>query len=350
MAQSEGCWSLTPAPAGHQHGVVSSPRQVVLVVFDQLHPLDLVGPYEVFAGANAHEESSGRPPPYELAVVAATPGAVRSRSGLSITAEHPLPATAVDTIVVVGGTGSRAARNDEALVNWLRHASPQARRTCSVCTGAFVLAAAGLLDGRRATTHWASAAELARDYPAVEVDPDPLFINDGPMWTSAGVTAGIDLALALVEADLGSAVAQTVARWLVLFLRRSGGQSQFAGEVWRDPPEREALRDVIRYIHAEPAADLRLPVLAERAMMSVRHLQRTFTQELGEPPAGYISRVRVDAACRVLELEPATVTDAARRSGFGTAEAMRRAFHRHLGISPDAYRDRFRPLMLENHR
>jgi transcriptional regulator GlxA family with amidase domain len=331
---------------------VSPPRQVALVVFDGLQPLDLVGPHEVFAGANTCEIAAGRPAPYEILVVASRPGAVRSISGLAILADHPLPAAPVDTIMVVGGTGSRAARYDETLVTWLRRASPQARRTCSVCTGTFVLAAAGLLDGRRASTHWASARELADDYPAVQVDPEPLFVNDGPIWTSAGVTSGIDLALSLVEADLGTAVAQTVARWLVLFLRRSGGQSQFAGEVWRDPPEREALRDVIRHIHAAPGADLRLPALAERATMSVRHLQRTFTRELGEAPAGYVSRVRVDAARRVLELEPVTVTEAARRCGFGTAEAMRRAFHRHLGISPDAYRDRFRstvfhPVVLE---
>jgi len=246
--------------------------------------------------------------------------------------------------VVVGGRGSREARHDPVLVDWLRQASPRARRTCSVCTGAFVLAGAGLLDGRRATTHWSAIRELAADYPSVEIDAEPLFIQDGPIWTSAGVTAGIDLSLALVEADLGVTVAQTVARWLVLYLRRSGGQSQFAAEVWRDPPDREALRQVIRYIHAEPAADLRLPVLAERATMSVRHLQRTFTKEIGEPPAGYVNRVRVEAARRVLELEPVTVIEAARRCGFGTAEAMRRAFHRQLGISPDAYRDRFRTV------
>jgi transcriptional regulator GlxA family with amidase domain len=329
---------------------MSQPRQVALVVFDLLQLLDLVGPHDVFAGANSHEESAGRPAPYEIAVVAATPGVVRSRSGLSIVVEHALPSAPVDTIMVVGGTGSRRARYDETLVTWLRQASPQARRTCSVCTGAFVLAAAGLLDGRRVTTHWASAQELARDYPAVDVDPDPLFLKDGQVWTSAGVTSGIDLALALVEADLGTTVAQTVARWLVLYLRRSGGQSQFAGEVWRDLPEREALREVIRHIHTEPAADLRLPVLAELATMSVRHLQRTFTREIGESPAGYISRVRVDAARRVLEQESVTVTEAARRCGFGTAEAMRRAFHRHLGISPDAYRDRFRPILLEDSR
>jgi transcriptional regulator GlxA family with amidase domain len=327
---------------------MSSSRSVALVVFDRLQSLDLVGPYEVLHQANRYEESQGRDWAYRVTVVAATPGPVRSASGLALFAEAPLPSAPQDTIVVVGGGGSRLARHDEALISWLRRASPRARRTCSVCSGAFVLAAAGLLDGRRVTTHWGAAQELARDYPAVLVDAEPLFVNDGPIWTSAGVTAGIDMTLALVEADLGTAAAQAVARQLVLFLRRSGGQSQFAGEVWTDPPEREALREVIRYIHAEPGTDLRLPVLAERAAMSVRNFQRTFTRELGESPSGYVSRVRVDAARRVLELQPVTVTEAARRCGFGNAEAMRRAFHRQLGVSPDAYRDRFRPILEES--
>ena len=326
------------------------PRKVALVVFDGLQPLDLVGPFEVFAGANSYETRRQRPAPYEVSVVAATPGEVTSVSGLVFSVSRPLPADPVDSIVVVGGNGSRQARYDEALISWLRRASPQARRTCSVCTGAFVLAEAGLLDGRRVTTHWASARTLAQSYPAVRVDAEPLFVNDGPIWTSAGVTSGIDLALVLVEADLGADVAQEVARWLVLFLRRSGGQSQFAGEVWTDPPGRQALRDVIRHIHAEPGSDLRLHVLAELASMSVRHFQRTFAREVGEPPAGYVARVRVDAARRLLEARPCTVVEVARRCGFGTAEGMRRAFHRQLGISPDAYRDRFRPILMEDPR
>jgi transcriptional regulator GlxA family with amidase domain len=327
-----------------------SPRSVAFVVFDGLQPLDLTGPHEVFCGANEYEQAHGRPQPYAVRVVARTPGIVRSTSGLAFVAEHGLPVGDLDTVIVVGGDGSQQAQHDQVLLTWLRRASARARRTCSVCSGSFVLAAAGLLDGRRVTTHWVRAGQLARDYPRVEVDPDPLFVHDGPIWTSAGVTAGIDLALALVEADLGSAVAQAVARHLVLFLRRTGGQTQFATGVWTDPPEREALREVVRHIHAEPAADLRLPALAERASMSVRHLQRTFTRELGEPPSGYVSRVRVQAAQRLLELHPVTVELAARQCGFGTAEAMRRAFHRHLGISPDAYRERFRPILMESPR
>ena len=320
---------------------------VVFVVFDGLQPLDLVGPYEVFAGANAVEVAHRRPPRYALSVVASGPTTVRSGSGLTFQVLDPLPDADVDTIVVVGGDGSRAAQADAALVGWLRTASPRARRTCSVCTGAFVLAAAGLLEGRRATTHWAAAPELQTAYPGVVVDPEPLFLTDGPVWTSAGVTAGMDLALALVEADLGPDVALTVARHMVLFQRRSGGQSQFTGEVWTDPPERQALRGLVQYIHTDPGADLRLPVLAERASMSVRHLQRVFTSEVGQSPSGYVTRVRVDAARRLLEHEPATVTQIARRCGFGTPETMRRAFQRHLGIAPDAYRDRFRPTLTQ---
>jgi len=318
---------------------------VVFVVFDGLQPLDLVGPHEVFAGANAYEVAHHRPARYAMSVVAARTTSVHSVSGLTLGVGGVLPTSPVDTIVVVGGDGTRAAQADAVLVEWVRTAAQAARRTCSVCTGAFVLAAAGLLDGRRATTHWAAAQELQAAFPRVVVDAEPLFLVDGPVWTSAGVTAGMDLALALVEADIGVEAAQTVARHLVLFQRRSGGQSQFTGEVWTDPPQRQGLRALVQYIHADPGADLRLPALAQRASMSVRHLQRVFSSEVGQSPSGYVTRVRVDAARRLLELEPATVAQIARRCGFGTPEVMRRAFQRHLGIPPDAYRDRFRPAL-----
>lgn len=320
-----------------------NPRIVALVAYQGVQPLDLAGPHEVFAGANGYQQAVGEPPAYDVRVVGSRPGVVRSESGLGLVIDQPLPLEPVDTIVVVGGDGARAARQDAQLIDWLRRASPRARRTCAVCTGAFVLAEAGLLDGRPATTHWARARQLAREFPAVDVDPAPLFIRDGPVWTSAGVTAGIDLALALVEDDLGPRAAQHVARWLVLFFRRSGGQSQFAAEVWTDPPERDDLRAVIRAVHADPAADHRLPVLAQRAGMSERHLQRCFRRLLGTTPAAFVTRVRVDTARRLLEQERATVEATARRCGFGTAESMRRAFHAYLGIAPDTYRDRFRP-------
>jgi transcriptional regulator GlxA family with amidase domain len=326
----------------------SNPREVALVAFDGVQTLDLAGPLEVFAGANRLEEHAGRPAPYRVSIVGVRTGLVRTESGLGLLAESGLPAHQVDTIVVPGGEGAQHARHDERLLDWLR-AAIGARRVCSVCTGAFVLAQAGLLDGRRATTHWSRARQLAREFPEVRVDAAPLFIRDGQIWTSAGVTAGIDLALALVEADLGTMAAQTIARWLVLFLRRSGGQSQFAAEVWTDPPERDVLARVVRAVHAEPGGDHRLAALAERAQMSERHLQRCFRVELGTSPAAFVTRVRVDAARRLLEQEDATVEATARRVGFGTAETMRRAFQAQLGVPPDTYRDRFTATKLAPH-
>jgi transcriptional regulator GlxA family with amidase domain len=317
-----------------------SRRDIVLVVFDGVQTLDLAGPLEVFTGANRFEEHAGRPAPYRISVVGVQPGLVRTESGLGLLAESGLPEQPADTIVVAGGEGAQRARHDQRLLDWLR-AATGARRVCSVCTGAFILAQAGLLDGRQATTHWSRAGQLAREFPQVRVDSSPLFLRDGRIWTSAGVTAGIDLALALVEADLGSMIAQTIARWLVLFLRRSGGQSQFAAEVWTDPPQRDALARIVRSVHAEPGSDHRLAVLAERAGMSERHLQRCFRTELGTTPAAFVTRVRVDAARRLLEQERATVEATARRCGFGTAETMRRAFQAQLGVPPDTYRDRF---------
>jgi transcriptional regulator GlxA family with amidase domain len=314
------------------------PRIVLIVAFDGLQPLDLAGPHEVFSLANEMVEEQA----YEVRVVGPRPGPVRSHSGLGLMVDGPLPDEPADTIIVVGGSGARQARYDPVLVDWMRGAAGTARRTCSVCTGAFVLAEAGLLDGKRVATHWSRARQLAGEYPAVAVDPTPLFVRDGSLWTSAGVTAGIDLALSLVEEDLGTDVAQRVARWLVLFLRRSGGQSQFAPEVWEDPPRRDGLREVVRAVRADPAGDHRLPALAARAGMSERHLQRAFRKELGTSPAAFVTRVRVDAARRMLEREQATVEATARRCGFGTAETMRRAFHQHLGVAPDTYRGRFR--------
>jgi transcriptional regulator GlxA family with amidase domain len=319
---------------------VTDPRLVLLVAYDGIQPLDLAGPHEVFAAAN---RLAGTPtPPYEIRVVGPTPGPVRGGGGLGLIVDGPLPDEPADTILVVGGPGSREVRHDPVLIDWLRASARTARRTCSVCTGAFVLAAAGLLDGRRVATHWSRAQELAADYPALTVDPTPLFVRDGSVWTSAGVTAGIDLALSLVEDDLGTDVAQDIARWLVLFLRRSGGQTQFAPEVWEDPPRHDALRDVVRAVRADPAGDHRLPALAARARMSERHLQRAFRTELGTTPAAFVTRVRVDAARRMLEREHTTVDVTARRCGFGTAETMRRAFHQLVGVSPDTYRSRFR--------
>jgi transcriptional regulator GlxA family with amidase domain len=210
-----------------------------------------------------------------------------------------------------------------------------------VCSGAFLLAAAGLLDGRRATTHWARAARLAAEHPGVEVDADPIWVRDGHVWTSAGVTAGIDVSLALVEDDHGVEVAETCARWLVMFLRRPGTQSQFAAPVWRDRAHDGPIRRAQELIEGDPAGDHRLGVLARRVALSERHFLRRFTAELGTTPARYVADVRVDAARRELEDGTDSVAAIAARVGFGTAESMRRTFVRHLGTPPDDYRRRF---------
>ncbi|MET9685535.1 GlxA family transcriptional regulator [Streptomyces coeruleorubidus] len=313
-----------------------TPRRIVFVVFDGFQPLDLTGPHEVFRSAGDD---------YACEVVAPRAGPVRSGSGLLVHAEHgvtDLGPDGIDTLVVVGGQGVDRARQDEALVSWIAAAAAGARRVASVCSGVFLLAAAGLLDGRRVTTHWAREEQLARAHPEVRVDCEPIFVRDGRVWTSAGVTAGMDLALALVEDDLGREVAHAVARRLVLFLRRPGGQSQFSVALWSRQPATDPVRAAVAAIHADPGARHDIAALAAHAGLSPRHLQRRFTAELGVPPAAYVERVRVEAAQRALTEGDEPVEAIARRYGFTTAETLRRTFHRRLGIAPTDYRARFR--------
>jgi transcriptional regulator GlxA family with amidase domain len=229
-------------------------------------------------------------------------------------------------------------------VAWVAAAGAAARRVTSVCSGVFLLAAAGLVTGRRVTTHWSRAAQLAREHPELTVDCDPIFIRDGRVWTSAGVTAGMDLALALVEDDLGRDAAHAVAQELVLFLRRPGSQSQFSVPLWSAQPSTGPIRAVVSAVHAGPGARHAISDLATRAGLSPRQLQRRFTAELGVPPGEYVERVRIEAARRALAAGDDPVEVVARRCGFGTAETLRRAFHRHLNVAPSDYRDRFRPL------
>jgi transcriptional regulator GlxA family with amidase domain len=319
-------------------------RRVVFVTFPGLQGLDLVGPLEVFAGAEQAVAGArgARSAAYEILVCSSHGGTVHTESGLGIeTSPLPSPDLAIDTIVVVGGWGVYEASRDERLVAWLRVAGARSRRLATVCTGTFVAAAAGLLDGLDVTTHWARAERLATDHPTLHVDPDPIWVRAGRVWTSAGVTAGIDLALALVEDDLGTEAAQTVARWLVMFLRRPGGQTQFAAPVWMPRAERSVLRQVQQHIEDHPGDDHRIALLASRAAMSPRHFTRVFTDEVGEPPGQYVERVRVEAARVALTDTTDTVAVIARRCGFGTAETMRRAFVRRVGVSPDQYRRRF---------
>jgi len=307
--------------------------------------LDVTGPFEVFVGASrvvTADGTNGNAPAYSVELVSGDGTTVETESGLML-GTRPLPISVgdIDTLILPGGTGSRTARYDEPLIDWIRAAAARSRRVVTVCTGAFLAAEAGLADGRTVTTHWAGARQLAENYPAVNVDADPIYVCDGRLWSSAGVTAGIDLSLALVEQDLGTDVAQTVARWLVMFLRRPGGQTQFAAPVWMPRAERSTIRAVQSHIDARPDGDHSVPSLAGRASMSPRHFTRVFTAEVGEAPGQYVERIRTEAARRALEDTTDTVAVVARRCGFGSAETLRRTFVKRLGIPPHQYRRRF---------
>ena len=314
-------------------------HRVVVVAFPRLQPLDVVGPHEVFAGANRGLDPTQR---YEIEIVARRPGPVEGESGLALHAAALGATDGIGTLLLPGGGGVAAACEDPVLVDWIRQAADGAERVATVCSGTFLAGAAGLIDGRRVTTHWARAEQLAARHPRAVVDADPIHLRDGDLWTSAGVTAGIDLALALVEEDHGPALAQTIARWLVMFLRRPGGQSQFAVPVWAEPAPAGPVRQAQDLVHAEPGADWRVDDLASRVGMSPRHFSRSFTDQVGQSPGYYVTTVRVEAARRLLEEEPtATTALVARRCGFGTAESLRRAFLRRLGVPPEQYRRRF---------
>jgi transcriptional regulator GlxA family with amidase domain len=321
-----------------------APRTVLIAVFDGVQSLDVTGPLEVFAGANAYlGDGDGRAgPAYEITIAGPGGTPVRASSGLTFVPDADLRAAAsVHTVLVPGGEGTRSGAAAAEVIAWLRRHGPGARRITSVCTGAFLLARAGLLDGRRATTHWAYADALERQFPSVHVDPEPIYVRDGRVVTSAGVTAGIDLALALVEEDVGREAALAVARHLVVFLRRPGGQAQFSAQLRAQLARRQPLREVQHWITERPGADLSVERLAERAGLSPRQFARSFAAETGVTPGRYVGRVRLEAARRELEDTRAAVEQVARSCGYGTAEAMRRAFVRALGVSPAGYRQRF---------
>jgi transcriptional regulator GlxA family with amidase domain len=317
-------------------------RKVLIVGFPGVQGLDLVGPFEVFTSASLAVSGQGKEG-YQPVVASVDGRPVTTETGLTFAAlELPDPSEPVDTLILPGGRGVHAARQDPRVIDWVVAAAPQARRVVTVCTGAFLAAQAGLLDGCRATTHWAYTDQLAREFPEIDVDPDPIFVrSSATVWTAAGVSAGIDLALALVEDDHGTEVAQTVARWLVLYLRRPGGQTQFAAPVWVARAKREPIRAVQDAVESEPGRAHSIDELARRAAMSPRHFTRVFTDEVGEAPGAYVERVRTEAARRQLEQTDDTVVAIAARCGFGTAETMRRNFIRRIGVSPDQYRKTF---------
>lgn len=320
-------------------------RRIVVVTFPETTLLDVVGPTEVFHSANelaAAGVAAATSEPYSIVVASSAGGLVRASSGLVVdttaigTVEGP-----VDTLMTVGGTGVRAAAADAPLVAGVARLAASARRVTSVCTGTFLLAAAGLLEGRRVTTHWGRAAALARQYPTLDIDPDRIFVRDGSVWTSAGVTAGIDLALALVEDDHGPELARQVARWLVVFVQRPGGQGQFSSHVAVPAPRRGEVRRVLDEIAADPAGDLSVAALARSAGLSERHLARMFRAETGTTVGEHVEAVRVEAARRLLERSDEGLGAVARRCGFGTVETFHRAFKRRTGITPGEHRARF---------
>ncbi|TRL38079.1 GlxA family transcriptional regulator [Rhizobium straminoryzae] len=313
--------------------------RIEILAFDKSQVLDITGPLQVFATANDLARIRGVPAPYEILVVAREQP-VSTSSGMQIvTLPLPDPNEALHTLIVSGGYGVNQAMGDADLITWIRARSRRARRTASVCSGAFLLATAGLLKGRRAATHWQRAAEFAACFPEVRLETDPIFIRDGSIWTSAGITAGIDLALALVEDDLGHETALAIARQLVVFMKRPGGQAQFSAAL--------RLQDAggrFDVLHAWIVENLNRPlslaVLAERMAMSERSFSRHYRQATGRTPARAVEDLRFETARRLLE-QGVSVARVAASCGFGAEETMRRVFLRQIRVSPKAYRERF---------
>ena len=312
-----------------------------MLAFDCCQLLDVTGPLQVFASCNDLLARAGRPPAYRARVCAKGGGPIASSSGLTLVADAlPPPDHAPDTLIVAGGGGIEAAAADAGLVAWLTAQAAGARRVASVCTGAFLLAATGLLDGRKVATHWAYCEALAGRHPRLGVERDPIFVIDDRFWSSAGITAGIDMALAMVEADLGRETALAVAQWLVVFLKRPGGQAQFSAAL---AMQRDEGFDALHaWMGERLAGDLTIPALAARAGMSERSFLRRYRAAMGMTPARAVERLRVEAARRLLSEGDRAIKAIARDCGFGSEETMRRSFLRLLEVSPQAYRDRFR--------
>jgi transcriptional regulator GlxA family with amidase domain len=322
---------MNRTPAG------TGPLLVRILVFPGVRVLDITGPIEVFTSAN---DFGGR---FRLSLVSADGNAVTTAAGTSLNVDTAVEAAhdTSDILLVPGGPGFGRLIKDDALLATVRALDERSRRTVSVCTGAFLLAAAGPLDGHRATTHWRHTDELAARFPAVSVEPDAIFVRDGRVMTSAGVSAGIDLSLALVEEYCGTDVAREVARDLVVFMQRPGGQSQFSARTRAPHTRQEMLRRVLDAVAADPGGDHTLSAMARLAGVSSRHMTRLFGDEVGTTPARYVEQVRLEAARAMLESGDDPMAVIARRSGFGSPESLRRAFVRNLNVTPSAFRERF---------
>lgn len=319
-------------------------RLTVILAYDDVNLIDIAGPLQAFQTANDTNANSGAnsgTQTYRLVTTSERGGQVLTAPGLPIMTEplNLLQGKDIDTIIVPGGLPSNGPFGLDSLVGWLAIHGPKVRRLCSVCTGAFLLADAGLLTGKRVTTHWSRHEELQARHPDLQLDADRIFINDGRVWTSGGVTAGIDLALALIEADLGHQVAADTARQLVMFMRRPGGQSQFTVPA---TPRTSAFATLHAWIASHLHEDLRVERLAEQAAMSPRNFARVYVAETGFTPAKAIEAIRLEAACRALETTDLPIKTIAIRVGLATEQNLRRVFHRQFGILPSDYRLRFR--------
>lgn len=320
-----------------------TPRRVVLLAMPCAEVVEVGGVLDIFYAVNERLSEAGTSDQgYAVEVVSPVP-TVCAWPGLRLVADRSYRPVRgpIDTLIVTGVDRPDDARRDPDLIRWLARTAPHARRVVGLCTGTFVLAEAGLLDGRSATTHWAFCDELTRRFPAVTVKSDPIFVHDGAVYTSAGATAGVDLVLALVEEDLGRRMALAVAQWMVVFLKRPGGQAQFSAQLSTQMAEREPLRELQAWIFEHPRAVLSVDALARRVSMSPRNFFRVFVREIGMTPGRFVERARVEAARRMLEETSRGVENVAAACGFGSTETMRIAFRRTLGVSPKGYRSRF---------
>jgi transcriptional regulator GlxA family with amidase domain len=318
---------------------------IAMLAYPDCQLLDVIGPLEVFSRTSRWLKDHGHrtDDAYRVEVIGMERGPIRASSGICVLAEHGFGEVTrgIDTLMIAGGKGTERHLRHPGLLRWIRRQAGAVRRLASVCTGAFFLAEAGLLEGREATTHWGSCDELAKRYPTLHCEKDTIFVRDGSIYTSAGVTAGMDLALALVEEDHGREIALEVARELVLFLRRPGGQAQFSAQLAVQFAERKPLGDLQTWILEHPEDDLSVETLARRAAMSARNFARVFTREVGTTPARFVMSVRVETARRLLEETADDLTSISEKSGLGSTESMRRAFQRAVGVSPSQYRERF---------
>ncbi|SDC62390.1 transcriptional regulator, AraC family with amidase-like domain [Cupriavidus sp. YR651] len=321
-------------------------HQVWFVVFEQFQLLDVSGPLQVFATANDELQIAGHASRYETGVYSLRAGSVKSSSGVAINAQQlpRRPARGVDTVIVPGGPGvfadGRHCRQDN-LIAWIRGAAPRVARMASVCTGAFVLAQSGLLDGRRAVTHWAACEQLASQFPAIDVQPDAVYAREGAYWTSAGVTAGIDMALGMVEADMARDIAMAVAKKLVVCYKRPGGQSQFSSALLEQTAEDPRIEELNGWMRKNLRRAFTVEQMAEHLGMTSRTFARFFRRQTGTTPAHALERIRLEHACRLIESGRLSIKAVSKECGFSSEEILRRSFIRHLHVSPSDYRQRF---------